>query len=61
MLVVGGLQVHGICSHILGCTKKWLMVNQTIRNLASGDLASTLVVIQLGVTRLKKIFLSKNI
>ena len=40
MLVVGGLQVHGICSHILGCTKKWLMLNQTIRNLASGDLAS---------------------
>ena len=38
-----GLQVYGICSHL----------DQTIRNLISGDLGILLVVMQLGVTGLK--------
>ena len=37
------------------CTRKWLKFDQTIRNLTSGDLGIPLVVIQLGVTGLKKI------
>ena len=36
------------------CTRKWLKLNQSVRNLTSGDLRILLVVIQLGVTRLKK-------
>ena len=36
------------------CTRKWLRLYQTIRNLTSGDLRILLVVIQLGVTGLKK-------
>ena len=39
------------------CTRKGLRFDQTteaIRNLTSGDLGTPLVVIQLGVTRLKK-------
>ena len=35
-------------------TRKWLRFYQTIRNLPSGDLGIPLVVIQLGVTELKK-------
>ena len=36
------------------CTRKWLKLYQTIRNLASGDLEILLVVIQLRVNGLKK-------
>ena len=36
------------------CTRKWLSVDQTVRNFTFGDLGILLVVIQLGVTRLKK-------
>ena len=36
------------------CSRKWLRFDQTIRNLTSGDLGMPLVVIQLGVNRLKK-------
>ena len=36
------------------CTRKWLKLNQTIRNLTSGYLGISLLVIGLGVTRLKK-------
>ena len=36
------------------CTSKRLRFDQTMRNLTSGDLGISLVVIQLGVTRLKK-------
>ena len=36
------------------CSRKWLRFDQTIRNLTSGDLGILLVVIQLGVNRLKK-------
>ena len=37
MWVVGGLQVHGIRSHIFECTRKWSMLDQTVRNPAHGD------------------------
>ena len=37
-----------------GCTRKWLRLDQTRGNLTSGDLGIPLVVIQLGVTGLKK-------
>ena len=46
----GGLQVHGIRS----CRLMWLRLDQTMRNLTSGDLGILLVVIQLRVTGLKK-------
>ena len=36
------------------CIRKWLRLYQTKRNLTSGDLGIPLVVIQLGVTELKK-------
>ena len=36
------------------CTRKWLRLYQTIRNITSGDLGILLVVIRLGVTGLKK-------
>ena len=36
------------------CTTKWLRFDQTIRNLTSGDLVIPLVMIPLGVTRLRK-------
>ena len=36
------------------CTRTWLRLYQTIRNLTSGDLGILLVVIELGVTGLKK-------
>ena len=36
------------------CTRKWLRFDQTVRNLPSGDLEIPLVVIQLGVTALKR-------
>ena len=36
------------------CTKQWLRFDQTTRNLTSSNLGILLVVIQLGVTRLKK-------
>ena len=35
------------------CTRKWLRLNQTKRFLTSADLGILLVVIVLGVTRLK--------
>ena len=44
------LQVYGIRS----CRLMWLMLDQTMRNLTSGDLVILLVVIQLRVTGLKK-------
>ena len=36
------------------CTTKWLRFNQTIRNVTSGYLVIPLVVIQLGVSGLRK-------
>ena len=45
---VGRLQVHRIRR------KTWLGLDKTIRNLTSGDLGIPLVVIQLGLTGLKK-------
>ena len=49
-LVGGAPAVHGIRS----CKLMWLKLYQTMRNLTSGDLGILLVVIQLGVTGLKK-------
>ena len=49
--------VHCRCMELVAvgwCTRKWLRLHQTIRNLTSGDLGIMLVVIRLGVTRLKK-------
>ena len=48
--IIFGLQVHGIRS----CRLMWLRLDQTMRNLTSGDLGILLVVIQLRVTGLKK-------
>ena len=36
------------------CIRKWLRLYQTIRNPSSSDLEILVVVIRLGVTRLKK-------
>ena len=36
------------------CTRKWLRLYQTIRNLTSGDFRIPLVVSRLGVTRWKR-------
>ena len=35
------------------CTRKWLRLYQTIRNITSGDMGIWIVVMRLGVTRLK--------
>ena len=48
--IIFGLQVHGIRT----CRLMWLRLDQTMRNLTSGDLGILLVVIQLRVTGLKK-------
>ena len=37
------------------CTRKWLRLYQTIKNLTYGDMGVPLAVMQLGVTALKKI------
>ena len=37
------------------CTGKCLRLDQTVRNITSSDMEISLVVIQQGVTRLKKI------
>ena len=50
MWSVGGLQVHDICNHRV----MYGEVVEAIRNLTGGDLKILLVVIQLGLTRLKK-------
>ena len=46
----GVLQVHGIRS----CRLMWLRLDQTMRNLTSGDLGILFVVVQLRVNGLKK-------
>ena len=50
----GELEVHGICNRSLVYWEKVVRLRQTIRNLIFGDVEILLVVIQLGVTRLKK-------
>ena len=37
------------------CTRKWLRLYQIIRNITSGDVGIWLVVMRLGVTRLRKV------
>ena len=46
--------MHGICNRSLVYWEKVVRLRQTIRNLIFGDVEILLVVIQLGVTRLKK-------
>ena len=50
----GELEVHGICNRSLGYREEVVRLDQTIRNLIFGDVKISFVVIQLGVTRLKK-------
>ena len=56
MWSVGGMQVHGIRGEGW-CTRKLLRLYLIIRNLTPGDKGVLLVVISVGVTRLKKITL----
>ena len=46
--------MHGICNCSLVYWEEVVRLRQTIRNLIFGDVEILLVVIQLGVTRLKK-------
>ena len=48
------MEVHGICNRSLMKREEIVRLNQAIRNLVFGDAEISLVVIQLGVTRLKK-------
>ena len=48
------MEVHGICNCSLVYWEEVVRLCQTIRNLIFGDVEILLVVIQLGVTRLKK-------
>ena len=50
----GELEVNGIYNHSLVYREVVVRLNQTIRNLTFGDVEISLVVIQLGVIRLKK-------
>ena len=57
MLQIGGegeLEVHGTCNRILLKREKVVRLHQALRNFIFGDAEISLVVIQLGVTRLKK-------
>ena len=53
MLGEGELEVHGIWNRSL-VYREEVRLDQTIRNIIFGDAEISLVVIQLGVTRLKK-------
>ena len=50
----GEMEVHGICNRSLVNRKEVVRLEQAIRNLIFGNAEVSLVVIQLGVTRLKK-------
>ena len=50
----GEMEVHGICNCSLIIREEFVRLDQAIRNLIFGDVEISLVVIQLGVTRLKK-------
>ena len=50
----GEMEVHGICNRSLVNWKEVVRLEQAIRNLILDDAEVSLVVIQLGVTRLKK-------
>ena len=57
MLQIGGegeMEVHGTCNRILLKREKVVRLHQDLRNFIFGDAEISLVVIQLGVTRLKK-------
>ena len=46
--------MHGICNRSLVYREEVVRLHQTIRNLIFADVEISLVVIELGVTRLKK-------
>ena len=48
------MEVHGICNRSLLIREEVIKLSQAIRNLIFGDAEISLLVIQLGVTRLKK-------
>ena len=48
------MEVHGICNRILLKREKVVRLHQALRIFIFGDAEISLVVIQLGVTRLKK-------
>ena len=48
------MEVHGICNSSLLKREKVVRLHQALRNFIFGDAEISLVVIQLGVTRLKK-------
>ena len=48
------MEVHGICKRSLMKREDVVRPDQSLRNLIFGDAEISLVVIQLGVTRLKK-------
>ena len=48
------IEVHGICNDNFIKREEVVTLDQAIRNLIFGDAEILLVVIQLGVTRLKK-------
>ena len=57
MLQIGGegeMEVHGTCNRILLKREKVVRLHQALRNFIFGDAEISLVVIQLGVTKLKK-------
>ena len=57
MLQIGGegeMEVHGTCNRILLKREKVVRLHQALRNFIFGDAEISLVVIQLGVTRLEK-------
>ena len=50
----GEMEVHGICNRSLIKREKVVRLDLAIRNVIFGDAEISFVVIQLGVTRLKK-------
>ena len=54
MLGAGELKVHGVCNRSSVYREVAVSLDQSIRNLTFDDVKISLVVIRLGVTRLKK-------
>ena len=50
----GDMEVHGMCNRSLLIREEVIKLAQAIRSLIFGDAEISLLVIQLGVTRLKK-------
>ena len=52
----GEMEVHGICNRSLTNGEEVVRLDQVLRNFIIGDAEISLLVIQLGVTRLKKTY-----